>query len=92
MAKNWQPKQAESQEMTQEEAKAFRAALHKPSEKPLTEKQKRNAFKTFWTQNKKKYGMTGKIEDVLWMHLQATKNDEPAKFEAGLKHFGLKLK
>ena len=56
----------------------------------MNQKQKRDAFKVYWTQNKKKYGMTGKLEHVLWLHLVATKNDEPANFEAGLKNFGIK--
>ena len=85
--KQFQPK---DQEMTLEEAKAFRASLAKPHFKPLTAKQKRDAFKTFWAENKKKYGMTNKLEEVLWLHMVATKNDEPANFEAGLKHFGIK--
>jgi hypothetical protein len=77
--------------MTLEEAKAFRASLAKPPEKkPLTAKQKREAFKTFWAQNKKKYGMTNKLEEVLWLHMVATHNDEPSKFEAGLQNFGIK--
>lgn len=80
----------EGQTMTMEEAKAFRASLAKPGNKPMNLKQKRDAFKVYWTQNKKKYGMTGKLEHVLWLHLVATKNDEPANFEAGLKNFGIK--
>lgn len=87
MAKK-QPQQG--QEMTLEEAKAFRASLAKPFTKPMNQKQKRDAFKVYWTQNKKKYGMTSKLEHVLWLHLVATKNDEPANFEAGLKNFGIK--
>jgi len=83
-------KKQEQQEMTLEEAKAFRAGLAKSMPKPLTQKQKREAFKVYWTQNKKKYGMTGKLEKVLWLHLVATKNDEPSNFEAGLKNFGIK--
>ncbi len=89
MAKK-QPQPQLGPEMTLEEAKAWRASLAKPSHKPLNQKQKRDAFKVFWTQNKKKYGMTGKLEHVLWLHLVATKNDEPANFEAGLKNFGIK--
>lgn len=77
-------------EMTLEEAKAWRASLIKEVQKPLSQKQKREAFKVFWTQNKKKYGLTGKLEHVLWLHLVATQNDEPANFEAGLKNFGIK--
>lgn len=77
-------------EMTLEEAKAFRAALATPVIKPLTTKQKRDAFKAYWAQNKKKYGMTNKLEEVLWLHLVATKNDSPDLFDNGLKHFGIK--
>lgn len=77
-------------EMSLEEAKAFRASLAKTTIKPLNSKQKRDAFKVYWTQNKKKYGMTGKLEHVLWLHLVSTNNDEPANFEAGLKNFGIK--
>lgn len=78
-------------EMTLEEAKEFRASLAQPAaQKPLSQKQKRNAFKLYWTQNKKKYGMTSKLEHVLWLHLVATKNDEPQLFEQGLKNFGIK--
>ena len=91
MARKSQAQSVPQQEMTLEEAKAWRASLAKPaSAKPLSQKQKRDAFKVYWTQNKKKYGMTGKLEHVLWLHLVSTKNDEPANFEAGLKHFGIK--
>jgi hypothetical protein len=90
MAKKSQTKPQQSPEMTLEEAKAFRAALAKPSSKPLSQKQKRDAFKVYWTQNKKKYGMTGKLEHVLWLHLVATNNDSPELFDAGLKNFGIK--
>jgi hypothetical protein len=85
-------KQPEPQmDMTLEEARAFRASLIKEAlPKSLSQKQKREAFKVYWTQNKKRYGMTGKLEHVLWLHLVATKNDEPANFEAGLKNFGIK--
>ena len=80
----------QSPEMSLEEAKAWRASLAKVSQRPLNQKQKRDAFKVYWTQNKKKYGMTGKLEQVLWLHLVATKNDSPENFENGLKNFGIK--
>jgi hypothetical protein len=90
MAKKQQPPKMEVS-MSAEEAKAFRATLATgPAIKPLTQKQKRDAFKVYWTQNKKKYGMTGKLEEVLWLHLVATKNDSPENFDAGLKNFGIK--
>jgi hypothetical protein len=78
------------EEMTLEEARAYRASLVKNEPKPLNEKQKRSAFKVFWAQNKKKYGMTNKLEEILWLHLVATKNDSPDKFNDGLKNFGIK--
>lgn len=81
---------ASQEKMTQEEAKSYRASLYKPTIKPLTEKQKREAFRVFWVSNKKKYGITKPIEKALWLHLQATKNDLPEKFHDGLANFGLK--
>ena len=77
--------------MTLEEAKAYRASLYKGAPvMPLSDKQKRAAFKAFWTQNKKSYGMTNKLENVLWLHLVSTKNDSPELFQAGLDNFGIK--
>jgi hypothetical protein len=79
------------QEMTLEEARAYRASLAKPdAAKVLTAKEKREAFKIYWSQNKKKYGMTNKLENILWLHLVSIKNDSPDKFDAGLKNFGIK--
>jgi hypothetical protein len=78
------------EDMTMEEAKAYRASLATNIAKLLTEKQKRQAFKVYWTENKKKYGLTGKMEQILWLHLVSTKNDSPENFEAGLKNFGVK--
>ena len=82
--------QQEAQEMTLEESKAWRASLAKPKIKDLSQKDKRTAFKVYWSQNKKKYGMTNKLEDILWLHLVSTKNDSPENFDAGLANFGIK--
>lgn len=78
------------QTMTAEEAKAFRASLHKPTVPVLTEKQKREQFRVFWAKCKRKYGQKKNIEEIIWLHLKSSKMDEPEKFEAGLIHFGLK--
>jgi hypothetical protein len=83
-------KKQESQEMSMEEAKAFRASLVKNEPKKLTEKQKRAAFKAYWAENKKKYGMTNKLEEVIWLHLVSTKNNSPENFDKGLENFGIK--
>lgn len=80
----------ESQEMTAEEAKAYRASLYKPQPAVLTDSQKREQFRLFWARTKKKYGKAKDIEGIIWLHLKTMKMDEPEKFEEGIKHFGLK--
>lgn len=82
--------QESAQEMTLEEARAYRASLHKPEAIELTAEQKREQFRQFWAQQKYKYGKSKDLEPVLWAHLKATKHDHPSKFEDGLAHFGLK--
>lgn len=84
--KEGQPKE----EMTLEEARSYRASLHKPPQKKLSLREKREQFKLFWAQSRKKYGRPRELENVLWTHLVSTGNDEPEKFQAGLDHFGLK--
>lgn len=77
-------------EMTLEEARAYRAALYKPEVILLTDAEKREAFRKFWAQEKSKYGKSKDIEPILWAHMKSTKHDDPAKFEDGIAHFGLK--
>lgn len=83
-------KKQPSAEMSLEEAKAFRASLYKPMPKPLTEAQKREAFRVFWASNKKKYGRAKSIEKALWLHLTAMGMNSPEQFAQGLQNFGLK--
>lgn len=100
MAKDWNkdwkrpqetaPAEEKAQEMSLEEAKAYRASLYKPVIKPLTDKEKREAFRLFWAVEKYKYGKSKDLEEILWLHLKASKMDEPVEFDNGLKHFGLK--
>lgn len=78
------------QEMSAEEAKAFRASLHRPAVQVLTEKEKREQFRVFWAKSKRQYGKAKNLEEILWLHLKSSKMDEPEKFEDGIKHFGLK--
>jgi len=85
-----------SQDMTLEEARAYRASLYNPEqEAALNDKQKREAFRIFWAQQKKNYPASKGInasdmENVLWLHLKAIKLDEPKDFSKGLQNFGLK--
>lgn len=80
----------ESGKMTLEEAKALRMSKAKKKELPLTLEQKREKFRTFWSQNRSKYGREKELEQVLWLHLKAINKIEPQDFEEGLAHFGLK--
>jgi len=89
MAKEKKAQQSD-QEMSLEEAKAYRASLHKPSPKILNDVQKREAFRVFWAGNKAKYGRPKSLEKALWVHLKSTQMDSPENFAQGLQHFGLK--
>ena len=90
MAKREFKEMEEQQEMTLEEAKAYRASLYKPVPRVLPEQERREEFRLFWAKNRTKYGRDKDLEDVLWIHLKSAKFDDPNKFEEGLKHFGLK--
>lgn len=80
----------ENQQMTLEEAKAFRSSLYKPENLTLSEQQKREQFRIFWAENRNQYGRPKSLENVLWIHLKSAKFDDPKNFEEGLRHFGLK--
>jgi hypothetical protein len=83
-------KEEPKEEMSMEEARAFRAALYIPKPKSLTEAEKREQFRMFWAREKRKYDRPKNLEPVLWLHLKAAKLDSPEQFEAGIKSFGLK--
>ena len=80
--------------MTAAEAKAWRASLNKPaSANPAqTDAQTREAWRVYWAANKSKYANSASkgLEQFIWLHLKATKNNAPAKFAAGIANFGLK--
>jgi hypothetical protein len=78
------------EQMSPEDAKAFRASLYKEPKKAMSEKERRMQFKIFWAKEKAKYKKSRSLEEILWLHLKATKRDEPGQFEDGLRHFGLK--
>jgi hypothetical protein len=78
-------------EMTIEEARAYRASLYKPPVKVLTDQEKRESFRLFWAKARRKYKQYNKsLEQILWIHLQASGYDMPEKFDQGIEHFGLK--
>ena len=85
-------KKEKQEEMTLEEAAAWRASLYKPQERKLSEEEKREEFRVFWAKEKSKYGASQDLEPIVWAHLKSSKLDEPKQFEEGIKHFGLKKK
>jgi hypothetical protein len=78
------------EQMSLEEAKAFRASLYKPEIKVLTNDQKREAFRIWWAGNKKMYGKSKSLEKALWLHLKCIGMDNPEDFEKGIFNFGFK--
>jgi len=77
-------------QMSLEDAKAYRASLYKPQPRTLTEVQKREAFRIFWTGCKSKYGKSKSLESALWLHLKKIGMNSPELFAQGLENFGLK--
>lgn len=90
MAKKEKAVQMENKEMTDQEAKALYTASYKPVPRKMSDKEKRESFRIFWAQNRKKYGKSKDLEGIIWLHLKAAKMNDPEKFEAGIAHFGFK--
>ena len=59
--------------MSNEEARKFRIAAYKPIAKTLSDQEKKEAFRQFWTKEKYKYDMGKDMEQILWLHLKAIK-------------------
>ena len=79
-------------EMTLEEARAYRASLHKPEHKEPSLEEKRNQFRMWWAEQKYRFGKGKDLEPILWMHLKAIDHTKPEQFEKGLQNFGLTAK
>lgn len=86
MAKNWK----QDEEMSLEEAKAYRASLYKGDKEVLSEQEKREQFRLFWARERSNYSKPKELEQILWVHIKSIKLDSPEQFEAGVEHFGLK--
>jgi hypothetical protein len=85
-----EPVEQPKQDMTLEEAKAYRASLHKPAPVVFNEQDRKEQFRIFWAREKSKYGRPKELEKALWLHLKSIGMDSQEQFEAGLQHFGLK--
>jgi hypothetical protein len=80
-----------AKEMSLEEAKKWRASLAKPAASlALKEDQVREAWRLYWAQEKSKWANSKDLEHIIWLHLKAVAMAAPARFEEGIKHFGLK--
>jgi hypothetical protein len=80
-----------AKEMSLEEARKWRASLAKPaSSLALKEEQIREAWRLYWAQEKSKWANSKDLEHIIWLHLKAVSMAAPARFEEGIKHFGLK--
>jgi hypothetical protein len=65
--------------------------LAKTRPQPVEDNQDaKEAFKVFWTLNRKKYNRPKELEEILWAHMKAAGFDKPELFEEGIEHFGLK--
>jgi len=53
---------------------------------------KQKAFHKFFIKIKDKLNLSAEMENVLWRHLVATKNDSPDDFKNGIENFGYKIK
>ncbi len=84
--------QQEQPEMTMEEARAYRASLHRPEQIQQSPEEQRNEFRMWWAEQKSRFGMGKDLEPILWMHLKAIGMTSPESFEAGMQNFGLKSK
>lgn len=69
-----------------EARKAAWEALNKQEEIPVS----KQAFLDFWAENRRRFGKDREFAEIVWLHLIASGMATPDKFEAGLKHFGLK--
>jgi hypothetical protein len=67
-------------------------AVQKPkSQRALTEKECREAFRVFFVKVKRKLNLAPNLEAVIWTHLKSIKHDKPEDFEKGIENFGYKL-
>jgi hypothetical protein len=58
---------------------------------PIVPVNHRDEFRKFFLQIQSKLKLNRDMEQVLWAHLVATKNDTVEKFKDGVIHFGYKL-
>jgi predicted urease superfamily metal-dependent hydrolase len=52
-------------------------------------KDHKEEWSNYWTKNRKAYGESKEIGEIIWLHLKAIGCDKPEKFEEGIKNFGI---
>ena len=71
-------------------AEELRASMIK--EKKVKAVEPKEAFRKYFIRIKDKLKLNPSMEQVLWKHLVATKNNKPELFENGIKNFGYDIK
>lgn len=79
-----------SKEDLAKKAREKRLAMAK-IDKASLEKHKREDFRKYFVQIKKKLKLTKEMEIILWEHLKTIGCDTKDKFEKGITHFGYKI-
>lgn len=80
-----------TKKMEKEQMKPSEAVQKPKAQRPLTEKEAREAFRVYFVKAKRKLGIAASLEEIIWMHLKATGHNKPESFEKGIEHFGYKL-
>ena len=74
-----------------EKAKKNKVALPVTRTRPKKESEHREDFRIYFAKLSRKLNLDKYLEEVLWLHLKATKNDRKELFDDGIKHFGYKI-
>jgi hypothetical protein len=89
--KKTRDEQIENVKANLDDAKAARRAIVANQKAIQGKGQKASyvSFQEWWATQRKSYGKSKDLEDIIWPHLKAIGCDSPEKFEEGVKHFGL---
>ncbi len=78
-------------ELTPREQRLAIAEAAKKASPEAEEKYKREDFRKYFVQLKRKLGLEPELENIIWLHFKAAGFDEKEKFDDGIRHFGYKL-
>lgn len=93
MSKKKKVKRIDSADALQErlaKAREKRIAMAKASFDKQEAAAGKDEFDRYWARARREYNRSKELGDAVWAHLKAIGHNKPSKFEAGIKHFGLK--